>query len=218
MSLEQTPREGDSACEQLARRAVLRAALGLGVAALAVPAPAFAKVLLKDPKVLVKSPKIIAKSPKLLVSKASRQISLLNLHTGERLNAEYVQNGRYVSSALRAVSVLLRDHYNNKTHAIDPRLLDLAVALHRRVGSNAQFNVVCGYRSPETNAMMHEESSGVAVHSMHIEGKAIDIRLPGTRLGALRKSAVAMKLGGVGFYPDDDFVHIDTGKVRRWVG
>jgi uncharacterized protein YcbK (DUF882 family) len=218
MNLEPAPLKDDSTTSILNRRAMLRAALGLGVAALVAPAPAFAKAMIKNPKVLIKSPKVIIKSPKLLTSKVSKQISLFNLHTGERLNAEYVQNGRYVQSALKAVSVLLRDHYNNKTHTIDPHLLDLAVALHRRVGSSAQFHVVCGYRSPETNAMMHEESSGVAVHSMHVEGKAIDLRLPGTRLGALRKNAVAMKMGGVGFYPEDDFVHIDTGQVRRWVG
>jgi uncharacterized protein YcbK (DUF882 family) len=218
MILQQTPLEDGSTTERLARRAMLRAALGLGVAALAGPGQAFAKALIKDPKVLIKSPKIITKTPKLLASKTSRQISLLNLHTGEKLNAEYMQDGQYVKSAMHAISVLLRDHYNNKTHQIDPRLLDLAVALHRRFGSSQQFQVVCGYRSPETNAMMHEESSGVAVHSMHIEGKAIDLRLPGTRLGSLRKNAVAMKMGGVGFYPEDDFVHIDTGAVRRWVG
>jgi uncharacterized protein YcbK (DUF882 family) len=183
----------------------------LGVAAVALPVPAFAKVLLKDPKVLIKSPKIINK-------KGSRELSFLNLHTGERLKAEYLQNGAYVPSALHAVSVLMRDHYNNKVHPIDPHLLDVAYAVHHRVGSDAQFHVVCGYRSPETNAMMHEESAGVALHSMHIEGKAVDLRLPGTRLAALRKSALALKMGGVGFYPHDDFVHIDTGAVRHWVG
>jgi uncharacterized protein YcbK (DUF882 family) len=210
MRLEQVPDEGEAATDLPTRRTMLRAGLGLG-AALMFSDGAFAKVMIKDPKVLIKSPKILAK-------KASRELSLLNLHTGERLKAEYVQNGRYVPSALHAVSVLLRDHYNNKVHPIDPQLLDIAYNLHRKVGSGAQFHVVCGYRSPETNAMMHEESAGVAVHSMHIEGKAVDIRLPGTRLASLRRSALALKAGGVGYYPEDDFVHIDTGAIRHWAG
>jgi uncharacterized protein YcbK (DUF882 family) len=150
--------------------------------------------------------------------KPGRELSLLNLHTGERLRAEYWYNGRYLPDALHAVSVLLRDHYNNKVHPIDPDLLDLINALHARVRSSAPFNVVCGYRSPETNAMMHEASAGVAVHSLHMQGKAIDIRLPGTRLSSVRKTALAMREGGVGYYPEDDFVHVDTGAVRHWIG
>lgn len=210
MRLKQAPVEGGSESDLLARRTILRASLGLGFA-LAIPVSALAKASVKEPKILIKSPKIIGKKP-------SRELSLLNLHTGEKLKAEYVHNGAYVPSALHAVSVLLRDHYNNKVHAIDPHLLDVAFALQHKVGGSGQFHVVCGYRSPETNAMMHEESSGVAQHSLHIEGKAIDIRLPGTRLASVRKGALALKAGGVGYYPGDDFVHVDTGKIRHWVG
>jgi len=178
------------------RRMALKAGLGL-IAAVATPVPAWARGLVKKP---------------------NRELSFLNLHTGERLRAEYVQNGKYVPSAMHAVSVLMRDHCNNKIHPIDGHLLDIAHVLQSRVGSHGVFNVVCGYRSPETNAMMHEVSAGVAAHSMHIQGKAMDIRLPGTRLASLRKAAVALKLGGVGYYPEDDFVHIDSGAVRRWAG
>ena len=119
---------------------------------------------------------------------------------------------------MHAVSVLLRDHHNNKVHPIDPHLLDLAHVLHGNVRSSQPIQVVCGYRSPETNAWMHEVSAGVAVHSMHIQGRAIDIRLPGTRLSSLRKAALALRRGGVGYYPEDDFIHVDTGAVRHWVG
>ena len=174
----------------------LKAGLGL-VAAVATPVPAWARSLVKKP---------------------SRELAFLNLHTGERIRAEYVHNGQYVPGALHAVSVLMRDHYNNKIHPIDPHLLDIAQVLQSRVGSRGVFNVVCGYRSPETNALMHEASAGVAVHSMHIQGRAMDIRLPGTRLASLRKAAVALKMGGVGYYPEDDFVHIDSGAVRKWAG
>jgi uncharacterized protein YcbK (DUF882 family) len=153
-----------------------------------------------------------------LIKKPSRELSFLNLHTGERIRAEYVHNGQVVPSAMHAISVLMRDHYNNKIHPMDPHLLDIAHNLQSRVGSHGVFEVVCGYRSPETNAMMHEASAGVAAHSMHIQGKAMDIRLPGVRLGSVRRTAVALKMGGVGYYPEDDFVHIDSGPVRKWAG
>jgi uncharacterized protein YcbK (DUF882 family) len=178
------------------RRSVVLGILG-GAAAVAAPAPAWARAL---------------------INKSGRELSLLNLHTGERLRAEYWHNGRYLPDALHALAVLLRDHYNNKIHPIDPTLLDIIHVLHARVRSHAPFNVVCGYRSPETNAMMHEASAGVAVHSMHIQGRAIDIRLPGTRLATLQRVALAMQVGGVGYYPEDDFVHVDSGPIRRWMG
>lgn len=150
------------------------------------------------------------------VKASGREVAFLNLHTGERLKAEYWHNGRYVPDALHAVATVLRDHRNGSVHPIDPALLDLLHALQGRLASRGSFNVISGYRSPETNAMMHEISTGVAQHSFHMQGKAIDIRLPGTRLGTLRKAALAMQCGGVGFYPADDFVHVDTGPVRRW--
>jgi uncharacterized protein YcbK (DUF882 family) len=147
-----------------------------------------------------------------------REVSLLNLHTGERLKAEYWHNGRYVPDALRAVAVVLRDHRNNKIHPIDPQLLDLIRRLHASVSSAEPINVLSGYRSPETNALMHLVSAGVAAHSLHMEGRAIDIRLPGTRLTQLHQAALALRSGGVGYYPNDDFVHVDTGAVRYWGG
>jgi uncharacterized protein YcbK (DUF882 family) len=178
-----------------ARRLAFKSAIGCAIA-ISMPAPAWAR------RLAVKAP--------------GRELSLLNLHTGERLKAEYWRNGQYVPGALRAVSVVLRDHCNNKTHPIDPQLLDLIHLLHAKLGSAAPFNVISGYRSPETNALMHEASAGVAAHSLHMEGRAIDIRLPGTRLASVKRIALDMALGGVGYYPTDDFVHIDTGAVRRW--
>ncbi len=178
-----------------ARRLMLKTALGLG-AAMVLPLPVLARGLIgRD---------------------GGRELSLLNLHTGERLNAEYWLHGRYVPDALRAVAVVLRDHRNNAIHPIDPQLLDLIHRLHASVDSTAPFNVISGYRSPETNALMHEVSAGVAAHSLHMEGRAIDIRLPGTALSHVRQAALAMKSGGVGYYPQDDFVHVDTGAVRCW--
>jgi uncharacterized protein YcbK (DUF882 family) len=145
-----------------------------------------------------------------------RELSFLNLHTGERLKAEYWTNGRYNYDALRSINWFLRDYRNNQTHVIDPRLLDLVHVLHDKVRSAEPFHVISGYRSPETNAMLHERSGAVAKHSMHLEGRAIDIRLPGLGLKYLQSAALSLKAGGVGYYPSDDFVHVDTGPIRRW--
>jgi uncharacterized protein YcbK (DUF882 family) len=101
-------------------------------------------------------------------------------------------------------------------HAIAPGVFDILSALQGEVGGSSTFNVISGYRSPQTNARLHEASSGVASHSLHMEGKAIDIRLPGTALPSLRDAALRLRKGGVGFYPTDDFVHVDVGRVRRW--
>jgi uncharacterized protein YcbK (DUF882 family) len=205
------------------RRMALRAGLGL-VAAAALPTSAWAHVAHAAHAVHTAHgahtahPAHTAYAAHALIKKPNRELSFLNLHTGERLRAEYVHNGVVVPGAMHAISVLMRDHYNNKTHPIDPHLLDIAHNLQSRVGSHGVFEVVCGYRSPETNAMMHEASAGVAAHSMHIEGRAMDIRLPGVRLGSVRRTAVALKMGGVGYYPEDDFVHIDSGPIRKWAG
>jgi uncharacterized protein YcbK (DUF882 family) len=214
------------------RRMALRAGLGL-VAAAAMPIPAWARAAhqahsshaTRSAHTALGTHAARAAHPArsdyvahALIKKPSRELSLLNLHTGERLRAEYVHNGQVVPSAMHAISVLMRDHYNDKVHPIDQQLLDIAHVLQSHVGNRGAINLVCGYRSPETNAMMHEVSAGVAAHSMHIEGRAMDIRLPGTRLASLKKAAVALKMGGVGYYPHDDFVHIDSGAVRKWAG
>ncbi len=145
-----------------------------------------------------------------------RELSFFNLHTGERLKAAYWSNGNYDTGALKAIDWFLRDYRNDAVRAIDPRQLDLIHVLHDRVRSAEPFHVISGYRSPETNAMLHERSGAVAKHSMHIEGRAIDIRLPGMGLKYLQTAALDLKAGGVGYYPSDDFVHVDTGPVRRW--
>ncbi|HET9158985.1 MAG TPA: DUF882 domain-containing protein [Caulobacteraceae bacterium] len=145
-----------------------------------------------------------------------RRLALLNLHTGERLSATYWESGTYVDGALDAFSHLLRDHRTSEVHAIAPGVFDILSALQSAVDSSATFDVISGYRSPQTNARLHEASSGVAAHSLHMEGKAIDIRLPGTQLAGLRDAAIRLQRGGVGFYPKDDFVHVDVGRVRRW--
>ncbi|MFI4988236.1 MAG: DUF882 domain-containing protein [Alphaproteobacteria bacterium] len=145
-----------------------------------------------------------------------RLVALDNLHTGEKLNVHYWVNGHYVRGALHQVNYNLRDFRNGHVHAIDPQLLDLLDGLRRLLNTGEPFQVISGYRSPETNAMLHEESNGVAVNSLHVQGRAIDIRLAGRSLRSLHKAAVRLRRGGVGYYPSADFVHVDVGRVRYW--
>jgi uncharacterized protein YcbK (DUF882 family) len=146
----------------------------------------------------------------------NRTLGFYNTHTGEQLKATYWSNGRYDRGALKDINYILRDHRNNEVMRIDVKLLDLLTDLHRRSGSTKAFQIVCGYRSPQTNAMLAKASSGVAKNSLHMQGKAIDIRLADVSVRDLRDTALGMKQGGVGYYPRSAFVHVDTGKVRHW--
>jgi uncharacterized protein YcbK (DUF882 family) len=148
-----------------------------------------------------------------------RGLSFFHTHTGERLSTAYCTGGEYLTPALKDINVLLRDFRVNAVKPIDPALLDLLFELNGVLGTDQPFHVISGYRTPETNAMLHERGgsqSGVATHSLHIDGKAIDIRVPGLTLEHLRDSARSLKIGGVGFYPGSNFVHVDTGRVRYW--
>ena len=147
---------------------------------------------------------------------AERKLSLLNLHTGEHLNATYWAEGQYQSSELKAINHILRDHRTGDAYHMDNDLLNLLHALHQKMDSKKEFQVISGYRSPKTNAVLNKKSNGVARKSLHMQGKAIDIRLPGCQLADLRKAAINCQTGGVGYYPKSDFIHIDTGHVRHW--
>jgi uncharacterized protein YcbK (DUF882 family) len=149
---------------------------------------------------------------------AIRKVSLRNLHTEECLDTVYFENGHYDPDALRAVNRVLRDFRNGEQHEIEPTLIDLLDSVRARTGTRQPFHVISGYRSPQTNAMLQEEHehSGVATHSLHMQGEAIDIRLPDVQLAHLRNAAFSLQRGGVGFYPASDFVHVDVGAVRHW--
>jgi uncharacterized protein YcbK (DUF882 family) len=145
-----------------------------------------------------------------------RSITLNNLHTGERATIDYWVDGSYLNDSLQSINHLLRDHRNGQVHEIEPTLLDLVFLLQRRVGSRSDVEVISGYRSPASNAAMHERSAGVAAHSLHMEGKAMDIRLADIAIDRLHNAALALQAGGVGYYPSLDFVHVDVGRLRRW--
>lgn len=145
-----------------------------------------------------------------------RILRLHNTHTGESLRTVFWAEGQFIPDALQDVNKLLRDHRNNKIAAIDPQLLVLLDRISAQFGDHPTFQVISGYRSPETNEMLHENTNGVAKHSLHMEGKAIDVRIVGQDLAKLHKAAMAARAGGVGYYPDSQFVHMDVGRVRYW--
>jgi uncharacterized protein YcbK (DUF882 family) len=145
-----------------------------------------------------------------------RTLSFYNTHTDETLTATYFRGSSFDKGALKDINHILRDHRSGDVFPIDLKLLDLLVELHRKTDSKKPFQIISGYRSPKTNKMLNAESSGVAKRSMHLDGKAIDIRLADVKLHYLRAAAVEMKRGGVGMYTVSNFVHVDTGRVRYW--
>ena len=149
-------------------------------------------------------------------SMAFRSLDFSHTHTGERLSVEYFSSGTYVPDALHTVNHFLRDFRTGDVHPIDPGLLDLLHHLTDLTGSAKPFQVISGYRSPATNEMLRHHSDGVASGSLHMQGKAIDIRLADVPLAGLRDAALVARRGGVGYYPASDFVHVDTGRVRTW--
>jgi len=145
-----------------------------------------------------------------------RELSFFNLHTEEKLLIPYCPARRCPPSVLSKVNYLLRDHRAEKVHPIDPALLDILHAISVLSGSRGTFQVISGYRAPETNTMLHQTTSGVASQSLHTEGKAIDVQLSDVNTQDMRQIAAGLRLGGVGYYPESDFVHLDTGAVRTW--
>ena len=145
-----------------------------------------------------------------------RRLGLHNLHTGETLDVTYWENGDYVPDALTAIDHLLRDHRSNEAHPIDTRLLDTLSRLGQRLDFNRRYEVISGYRSPATNEMLRRQGREVALRSMHMEGKAIDMRAPGLDLRRVRTKARDLEAGGVGYYTRSGFIHLDVGPVRTW--
>jgi uncharacterized protein YcbK (DUF882 family) len=145
-----------------------------------------------------------------------RKLSFDNIHTGEMLTAAYWQDGHYLSDGLREIDYTLRDFRTGDVYAIDARLLDLLYGLRQRLDYHGPIHVISGYRCPATNAMLAARSSRVSKTSYHMRGMAIDIRLPGRPLSEVRDAAILLGMGGVGYYPESDFVHVDIGPVRFW--
>lgn len=165
---------------------------------------------------LAAAPSARAALEKISGSFAPRQISFFNTHTQERLESVFWEAGEYLPDELRRIDHILRDPLTGETKEMDVRLLDLLHHLHLALSATSAFHIICGYRSPKTNAALRLKSPGVAANSLHMKGQAVDIRLPGIPLASLRKTALALKAGGVGYYAQSDFVHVDVGPVRTW--
>lgn len=144
-----------------------------------------------------------------------RKLRLTNMNTGESFDNVYWRDGHYVPDSLQKLNILLRDHRANEVHRIDPELFDLLASMGQRLNAPS-FQIISAYRAPRTNAMRATENRGVAKNSFHIQGMALDIRLPGRDLRGIYKTAVSLNQGGVGFYRRSGFVHVDTGPIRTW--
>ena len=183
----------------LSRRHFLRNSgiFGAGAGLLAVAPNAFAKAASGKEKIL----------------------SFYNIHTGERLAAPFWENGEYLQDAIAEISHVLRDHRSGEAMPMDKKLFEYLYKLQQVVGSSKRFEVISGYRSPKSNKQLRsQDSKGVAKKSFHMKGRAIDVRLPGTELAMLQNAARKLQLGGVGYYPKSNFVHLDTGWARSWKG
>lgn len=145
-----------------------------------------------------------------------KSLSIINVYTGEHLNANYCCGGQYMSDVLNEINHIFRDHFTETVEAVDTKLLDLLFSLKEKLRITEPFHIVSGYRSPETNAFLRKRKRGVAKNSLHMYGKAADIRVPGYSTKALRHAAIDLKSGGVGYYPRSGFVHLDVGEVRYW--
>ena len=144
-------------------------------------------------------------------------LRFLHTHTRERLDVVYRVGDQYIPDALSQLDHFLRDHRTGDSHHYDPRLFDLLNDLTASVGrAGAELSVICGYRTPWSNEFLRARTVGVALHSLHMEAEAIDIRLPGIKTSALRDAARVLDRGGVGYYPRSDFIHVDVGRVRHW--
>ncbi|CAG0952134.1 zinc D-Ala-D-Ala carboxypeptidase [Burkholderiales bacterium] len=166
--------------------------------------------------VLLAAPMLALPRRSLASTASARTLAFRHTHTGESLAITYASGDQYVSDALARVNWFLRDFRNGDVQPIDPQLLDQLHAVSTITGSRAPYEVISGYRSPATNVALKERGRGVATHSLHLEGRAIDVRLADVPLADLRDAAMSLRKGGVGFYAASRFVHLDTGRVRRW--
>ena len=145
------------------------------------------------------------------------RLRLYHTHTSEHIDIVYRRGGDYLPDSLNRLNRFLRDHRTGAVHAYDPRVFDLLNDLAASLGnSGTEIDIICGYRTPWSNDFLRSRSSAVALHSLHMQAEAIDIRIPGIPTATLRDAALALHRGGVGYYPASQFVHVDVGRVRRW--
>jgi len=149
-------------------------------------------------------------------TRTSRQLSFYHTHTGDTLDVVYREGNDYLPDALVNIDYFLRDFRTGESHPIDPLLLDQLHDIRTALATTSRFEIISGYRSPKTNAMLRSRSGSVAKRSLHMQGRALDIRLTEVLTKNLQSAALELQSGGVGYYPTSNFVHIDTGRIRRW--
>jgi len=146
----------------------------------------------------------------------TRRLAFRNAHTGESFSGVYRVGNKYLPDAFKQINMVLRDFRTDQVYPMDPRVIDIIQSVHSQTGQNTPFEIISGYRSPQTNAMLRRNSSGVAKKSLHMEGRAIDLRMEGYSTTRIRDIAASLQAGGVGYYKRSNFVHMDTGDVRVW--
>ena len=168
-------------------------------------------------QLLLSAPKVLAAPASAIQPQAGhRQLKLRSLHTGETANVTYWQQGEYSIDALADIFLLMRDHRENRIAPMDIQLLDQLHSIQQKLGSSKEILLVSGYRSPATNEKLREAGKGVAKQSLHMSGRAMDFRIPGLNLRQVHKATLASTIGGVGYYGRSGYIHMDTGRKRRW--
>jgi len=155
-------------------------------------------------------------APPIALAEGPRILAFHHTHTGEKLKITYAERGRHLPDALQEINHFLRDFRSGESHPMDPVLLDKLHQLQRLTGGRGPYEIISAYRSPQTNEMLRSNSNGVAQRSLHMEGRAMDVRLRGVETRKLHKAALGLRAGGVGYYESSDFIHVDTGRVRAW--
>jgi uncharacterized protein YcbK (DUF882 family) len=181
--------------------------------------PARRNFLRRGAAALIGAPMLLpaARASALPSTGAARELTLRHTHTNESIALAYASGDHYDPGALQALNHFLRDHYTGEVGVIDPQVFELLHRVRQVLGSTAAYEVISGYRGAATNSLLRAtRGGGVASKSLHMEGRAIDVRLPGVALADLRDAAMSLRAGGVGYYPGERFVHIDTGRVRHW--
>jgi len=149
-------------------------------------------------------------------TQGGRELRFAHTHTGETLRVSYWENGAYLPDALAEINLLMRDFRTEEVVTIEPALLDFVHLIQTTADRSGAFEIISAYRSPKTNELLRQSSNGVAKKSFHMKGQALDIRLPGLSTASMRDIAIGLAVGGVGYYANSDFLHVDVGPVRRW--
>lgn len=174
------------------------------------------RLFIKRAALVTVAPAVLTLPRYAMATTGPRELAFAHLHTGETLHVAYAGSAGLLSDGLAEINQLLRDFRTGEVHPIEPDVLEILHAARTALKPNGVFEVISGFRSSKTNEMLRTSTSGVAKKSLHMEGRAVDVRLRGVSTTALRDCLRALGRGGVGYYASSDFVHVDNGRVRYW--